>query len=372
MARNGGSFCASERRPPLALPKSPRAEQGAVLSTDPPSGPQLGGPPAKPTQPSPSVLSTAPPRRRPPTAGRAAAVRTPAVLSTDPKAAATAAPLGAAPLPAGAVAAAAAAMPTPQSQRASLLATAGQEWPRLCLGPRPEGASGCKVMPGPKQGGEYRPGELLSMSASVAAAPRTGPSAPPAGPPGRWVLEPKGVEQGGDRRGLFARQNSCCSSIAASELPAGMMLTIFSSAPPSAPGSSTAGRSTPATAPAAQGGACLSGIAAPPGLATASPSERLEDAAIQSLQAAMGKLELGTSELPSVGSVGHALGRCKPCAFLYKDECQAAVDCHFCHICEDGEKKRRKREHRAAKRAVVVAGMATQALLQPGDHYAPV
>jgi len=44
----------------------------------------------------------------------------------------------------------------------------------------------------------------------------------------------------------------------------------------------------------------------------------------------------------SVGSLGHELGRCKPCAFIFKEGCLSGIECKFCHRCEPGEKKRRK------------------------------
>jgi len=49
------------------------------------------------------------------------------------------------------------------------------------------------------------------------------------------------------------------------------------------------------------------------------------------------------TQLPSVGSTGHFLGRCKPCAFLHKEGCRSGVDCPYCHLCPPGEKQRRKR-----------------------------
>jgi len=66
----------------------------------------------------------------------------------------------------------------------------------------------------------------------------------------------------------------------------------------------------------------------------------------------------------SMGSVGHALGKCKPCAFFHKEQgCQDGEACNFCHLCKPGEKKRRqkekfeamrlRRERRAAKEAAV-------------------
>lgn len=51
----------------------------------------------------------------------------------------------------------------------------------------------------------------------------------------------------------------------------------------------------------------------------------------------------GTDELPSLGSRGHAAGRCKPCAFFHTKGCANDLKCDFCHLCEPGEKKRRQR-----------------------------
>merc|ERR1711865_168368 len=50
----------------------------------------------------------------------------------------------------------------------------------------------------------------------------------------------------------------------------------------------------------------------------------------------------------SVGSIGHQVGNCKPCAFLWRDPkqpgCQNGPDCVFCHLCPPGEVKRRKKD----------------------------
>lgn len=59
---------------------------------------------------------------------------------------------------------------------------------------------------------------------------------------------------------------------------------------------------------------------------------------------------LGTSELPSFGSRGHAAGQCKPCAFLYTKGCENDLKCQFCHLCEPGERNRRKKEKLEARR----------------------
>jgi len=60
--------------------------------------------------------------------------------------------------------------------------------------------------------------------------------------------------------------------------------------------------------------------------------------------------ELGSPECPTVGSQGHWLGVCKPCAFLHTKGCGNGVLCSFCHICNKGEKKRRSKDKRAAMR----------------------
>merc|ERR1712190_305159 len=52
----------------------------------------------------------------------------------------------------------------------------------------------------------------------------------------------------------------------------------------------------------------------------------------------------GSDELPSLGSAGHALGECKPCAFLHTKGCGSGAMCKFCHLCGAGEKKRRQKE----------------------------
>lgn len=60
---------------------------------------------------------------------------------------------------------------------------------------------------------------------------------------------------------------------------------------------------------------------------------------------------LGSPELPTVGSGGHHIGKCKPCAFFWKDGCENGVRCPFCHLCEAGEKKRRAKEKKARIRS---------------------
>merc|ERR1711988_1433988 len=58
------------------------------------------------------------------------------------------------------------------------------------------------------------------------------------------------------------------------------------------------------------------------------------------------KPELGSPELPTVGSAGHHLGTCKPCAFLHTRGCSKGPECEFCHLCDSGERKRRREGRR--------------------------
>merc|ERR1711862_971741 len=73
--------------------------------------------------------------------------------------------------------------------------------------------------------------------------------------------------------------------------------------------------------------------------------------------------QLGSPEMPTVGSAGHHLRQCKPCAFLYKGQgCENGVQCAFCHLCEPGEKKNRRKEKKImvqARRAGVPMSMVT-------------
>jgi hypothetical protein len=68
---------------------------------------------------------------------------------------------------------------------------------------------------------------------------------------------------------------------------------------------------------------------------------------------------LGSAELPSVGSLGHYMRRCKPCAFVTRTGCGNGIQCNFCHLCSAGEKKRRRKEKRllisAARRLSLAA-----------------
>jgi hypothetical protein len=76
-------------------------------------------------------------------------------------------------------------------------------------------------------------------------------------------------------------------------------------------------------------------------------------AAYSAFAAQRAEAVLGSPECPTVGSQGHHVGNCKPCAFLYTKGCSNGVNCSFCHLCEPGEKKKRAKENRAARRGAV-------------------
>jgi len=55
---------------------------------------------------------------------------------------------------------------------------------------------------------------------------------------------------------------------------------------------------------------------------------------------------------PSIGSMGHHLGRCNPCAWHWKPQgCTKGSNCTRCHLCPDGELKARKKAKKAALQA---------------------
>jgi hypothetical protein len=76
-----------------------------------------------------------------------------------------------------------------------------------------------------------------------------------------------------------------------------------------------------------------------------------EQAQVLRLAEVLEEPELGSAELPTVGSAGHFVGSCKPCAFYHHAKgCSNGTDCPFCHLCPAGEKKRRQKEKCAVQR----------------------
>jgi len=53
----------------------------------------------------------------------------------------------------------------------------------------------------------------------------------------------------------------------------------------------------------------------------------------------------GLGTFPSIGSVQHASGTCKPCAWFWKRQgCRNGTECRHCHLCPESELKQRKKE----------------------------
>lgn len=71
--------------------------------------------------------------------------------------------------------------------------------------------------------------------------------------------------------------------------------------------------------------------------------------------------------LPSVGSQGHLVGSCSPCAHAHSNRgCVNGVQCRFCHLCAPGELKRRQKARRNAQRATESMGAAGRQPLASG------
>jgi hypothetical protein len=68
---------------------------------------------------------------------------------------------------------------------------------------------------------------------------------------------------------------------------------------------------------------------------------------------------LGTAEMPTLGSAGHFVGECRPCAFFWKVEgCGKGVECRYCHLCDRKEKKRRQKDRKNMLKALAMAESA--------------
>jgi len=76
-----------------------------------------------------------------------------------------------------------------------------------------------------------------------------------------------------------------------------------------------------------------------------------------------------SQELPSIGSVGHSTGECRPCAHSWREGgCSKGWSCAFCHLCGEDELKQKKRDklahirdERRQQRASQRTAKATQA-----------
>lgn len=78
-------------------------------------------------------------------------------------------------------------------------------------------------------------------------------------------------------------------------------------------------------------------VAAPPPPPPPPPAPRCDDSMLK---------------LPSLGSALHALGRCRPCDFMYRnDNCREGAACSFCHLCGPQAVRQRRKQRRAVLRS---------------------
>jgi len=64
---------------------------------------------------------------------------------------------------------------------------------------------------------------------------------------------------------------------------------------------------------------------------------------VLSLASALPEPAIEPLEVPTLGSIGHWSGTCRPCAFMARG-CTSGASCPFCHLCDPTEKKRRRKE----------------------------
>jgi len=94
---------------------------------------------------------------------------------------------------------------------------------------------------------------------------------------------------------------------------------------------------------------------------------------VLSLAEAIAPPELGGPQLPSIGSMLHHKGGCRPCTFFHTRGCENKEDCKFCHLCGPGEKKKRLKQLKAAQReATFIALENAKATLASYNDYLPV
>lgn len=87
------------------------------------------------------------------------------------------------------------------------------------------------------------------------------------------------------------------------------------------------------------------------GLVPRSPAQGAQvQTPVLCLADALAEPEVGSPELPTIGSKGHRLGTCKPCAFYHTKGCGNGAGCIFCHLCPAGEKKRRQKDKHSLHR----------------------
>merc|ERR1719454_753682 len=78
-----------------------------------------------------------------------------------------------------------------------------------------------------------------------------------------------------------------------------------------------------------------------------------------SLAEAIAPPELGSERLPSIGSLLHHKGECRPCTFFHTRGCENKEDCQFCHLCGPSEKKKRLKAFKRAQREATFVALET-------------
>jgi len=82
--------------------------------------------------------------------------------------------------------------------------------------------------------------------------------------------------------------------------------------------------------------------------------------------------EVSTQELPSIGSLGHGSGICKPCGFMHhKRGCAAGLGCSFCHLCPAGTIESQRRSKRKVVRAARQSNTGSDILSPPVIDVSP-
>merc|ERR1712046_254763 len=62
---------------------------------------------------------------------------------------------------------------------------------------------------------------------------------------------------------------------------------------------------------------------------------------------------VGLPGQPSIGSVYHHMGFCRPCDFVYRHGgCRSGADCQFCHFCAPDERKKNKKTRAKVRKAM--------------------
>lgn len=226
----------------------------------------------------------------------------------------------------------------------------------------------------------------VELARIIASSPPGGPSLPP--PPGGAFFLPMPLadaECGGDGsprndgnpKAKFAEWPRTMSGDELEELSRAAQEVLAVSAPAQSSSSkvflsTTPSRNAPSSPAFVQAAPPklplrVSEVAAvkAPGLAPLPEESAHLEATKVSIADALPEPELGSEQRPTVGSWGHSVGRCKPCAFFHTKGCNNGVDCTFCHLCGRGEKKRRQREKWQAAREANAASAAQQTTRAP-------